>query len=305
MRNRSIGQVLDESSSQHNARGIALILVSMVAFALADTLVKVSSSFLTPPQMMLILLGGGLILFVLIAKLRGELVIPSNPLSPILLLRYGTEIIGMVGMVTALALVPISTVGAITQASPVVSAVGAVFFFGEKVSWRRWSAIALGFVGVVLVIQPTSSSFDLNVLWAVLALVALSIRDLTNRAAPRDIPSTMLATLTMIASIPFALAWVFYAGDDLIPQAANWWVISAMVALGSLGYLLLITSMRVAEIAVVTPFRYSRILFLLVLGVVVFGERPGTQVLLGAGLIIASGVYMMWRERRVRKMQQG
>ena len=121
MRNRSIGQVLDESSSQHNARGIALILVSMVAFALADTLVKVSSSFLTPPQMMLMLLGGGLILFVLIAKLRGELVIPSNPLSPILLLRYGTEIIGMVGMVTALALVPISTVGAITQASPVVS----------------------------------------------------------------------------------------------------------------------------------------------------------------------------------------
>jgi drug/metabolite transporter (DMT)-like permease len=288
---------------QQNAKGILIMIVSMVAFALADTLVKVTSSVASSAQIMFFLIGGGLILFGLIAKIQGHSLINKDAFAPVLLLRYASEIIGMVGMVIALSKVPLATVGAITQATPLLVVIGAVIFLKEKVSWRRWSAIAFGFLGVLLIVQPGTSDFDLSVLWAILAMVALSVRDLTTRLTPPNMASTSLATFTMIATIPFPILWVLYNGDSFFPTTVNWWLVLLMVALGSSGYMLLITSIRMAEVSVVTPFRYSRILFLLILGIVVFDEKPNALVLAGAALIIASGVYMMWREQQIKKAE--
>ena len=283
------------------ATGIALIIASMAAFAMADTLVKVSSLYLSPAQVLFFLTGGSLIVFALLAILQNEPLNDPRAFSPILLVRYSSEVIGMVGMVTALAYVPLSLVGAITQATPLLVALGAVLFLGEKVSWRRWTSIVVGFLGVLLVIQPSGEAFDVSVLWAVLAMVALSVRDLTTRLTPPGMPSSSLATYTMIAATPFAGLWVLVSGESFIPVDANWWVLAAMVLLGSLGYLLLIASIRTTEVSVVMPFRYTRILFLLVLGIFVFDENPSTAMYIGVTLIIASGVYMMWRERRVKQ----
>lgn len=277
------------------------MLLSMGAFALADTLVKVSSTFLSPAQVLFYLISGALVLFALMAIAQGEKLTDPRAFAPVLLLRYLSEVIGMVGMVMALANVQLSTVGAITQATPMLVAVGAVLFLGEKVSWRRWTSIALGFVGVLMIVQPGTEGFDLAVLWAVLAMFAMSIRDLTTRLTPIGMASTSLATYTMIAAIPFATGWVLYNGENLIPPQTNWIVVIPMVSSGALAYILLITSIRMAEVSVVTPFRYSRIIYLLVLGVLVFDERPSAVMLCGATLIIASGVYMMWREQRVKK----
>lgn len=282
-------------------RGIALMVLSMVAFALTDTLVKVSASSVSPAQNMFFLMGGGLVLFALIAIFQGDKLTDPRVFAPVLLLRYFVEVIGMVGMVLALTYVPLSTVGAITQATPILVAVGAVLFLREKVSWRRWSSIAIGFMGVLLVIQPGADGMDIAVFWAVLAMVAFSVRDLVTRLTPPEIASATLATFTMAAAIPFAIGWVFYNGESFFPAQANWVVVAFMVALGSLGYLLLIASLRVGELSVVMPFRYSRIIFLLLLGLLVFGERPNASMLFGATLIIVSGVYMMWREQRVKQ----
>ena len=273
----------------------------MGAFALADTLVKLSSAFMSPAQVLFFLMGGGLIMFALMAKVRGESLGDPRAFAPILLLRYFSEVAGMVGMVLALTYVPLSTVGAITQATPILVAIGAVVFLGEQVSWRRWSSIAAGFVGVLLIIQPGADGFDYAVLWAVLAMVALSVRDLTTRLIPTGMPSTSLATYTMIAALPFSIAWVLYNGESLIPTQTNWLIVVPMIVLGSIGYMLLIASIRMAEVSVVTPFRYSRIIYLLILGVVVFDERPGTLMLCGALLIIISGTYMIWREQKLKK----
>ena len=279
------------------------MIISMVAFALADTLVKVTSQDASSAQIMFFLIGGGLVLFGLIAKLQGHSLINKEAFAPILLLRYASEIIGMVGMVVALSKVPLATVGAITQATPLLVVIGAVLFLKEKVSWRRWSAIAFGFIGVILIVQPGTSDFDTSVLWAILAMVALSVRDLTTRLTPPNMASTSLATFTMIATIPFPIAWVLYNGERFFPATVNWWLVSLMIVLGSIGYMLLITSIRMAEVSVVTPFRYTRILFLLILGIVVFDEQPNALVLAGAALIISSGIYMMWREQQIKKAQ--
>ncbi len=289
------------ASDDKNAQGILFMMISMAAFAVADTLVKVVSTTISPAQTLFFLVAGGLVSFAITAKIQGQSLIYRKPFTPILLLRYCTEVTGMFGMVLALALVPLSTVGAITQAAPMLVVFGAVVFLGEKVSWRRWSSIGVGFIGVLLIVQPGGANFDYSVLWAVLAMTAMAIRDLITRLTPPEMGSSTLATYTMLAATPFATGWVLYNGESLFPAHADWLNVSLMVVLGSLAYLLLIASIRMAEVSVVTPFRYSRIIFLLVLGVVIFDERPGVNVILGATLVIASGVYIMWREQQVKR----
>jgi drug/metabolite transporter (DMT)-like permease len=288
-------------TNKNNAKGIVLMLFSMAAFALGDTFVKRSGSFLSPAQIMFFLISGGLILFALIAVAKGENLKEPRAFAPVLLLRYCTEMIGLLGMIMALTAVPLSIVGAVTQASPILVAVGAAIFLRETVSWRRWSSIAIGFCGVVLVIQPWGESLDYAVLWAVLALVGFSVRDLVTRLTPPDIASASLATFTMVAALPFTATWVLFTGEKFFPAEINWIIVGCMVILGSVGYLLLITSLRLGELSAIMPFRYSRIVFLLIFGVLFFGESPSLSMLLGSALVIVSGIYLMWREHVVKQ----
>ncbi len=276
------------------------MVLAMGAFAIADSLIKTAAGIISPAQVMFLLMAGGLIAFALIAKVQGHSLIDSRVFAPVLLMRYLAEVVGMVGMVLALALVPLSTVGAILQASPLLVAMGAVLFLGEKVSWRRWTAILIGFLGVLLIIRPAGNQFDASVLWAVMSMVGLSVRDLVTRMTPPDMASTSLATFTMAAALPFAIGWVVFSGDGFLPENANWVLVVCMVGLGSMGYMLLIASIRMAEVSIVSPFRYTRLIFLLIFGVVIFDERPEVATLCGALLIVVSGIYMMWRERQMQ-----
>ena len=283
-----------------NSKGIFLMIISMASFAVGDTFVKISGAFLSPAQIMFFLIAGGLIIFTMIAKFKGENLLDSRAFSPVLLIRYLAEMVGLVAMIIGLTKIPLSVVGTVTQASPILVAAGAVLFFKENVSWRRWSSIVIGFIGVVLVIQPGSQNLDYAVIWAVVALVAFSIRDLVTRLTPPDIPSASIATFTMIAAFPFTAGWVFFVGEKFFPPEVDWVIVASMIILGSFGYLLLITSLRLGELSAIMPFRYSRIVFLLILGALVFGERPTASMLVGAALILISGVYIMWREKVVK-----
>ena len=288
-------------TNKNNAKGIVMMLFSMASFALGDTFVKTSGSFLSPAQIMFFLISGGLILFALIAVAKGENLKEPRAFAPVLLLRYCTEMIGLLGMIMALTNVPLSIVGAVTQASPILVAVGAVIFLRETVSWRRWSSISIGFLGVVLVIQPWEESLNYAVIWPVVALIAFSIRDLVTRLTPPDIASASLATFTMVAALPFTTAWVFFTEEKFFPAEINWAIVACMIILGSVGYLLLITSLRVGELSAIMPFRYSRIVFLLIFGVLFFGESPSLSMLLGSALVIVSSIYLMWREHVVKQ----
>lgn len=285
---------------EKNLQGIIFMVVAMGVFAVADTLIKLISASISPAQVLFFMIGGGLVVFSLIVVLQKERLFDRRAFSPILLVRYLSETIGMVGMVLALTYVPLSTVGAILQATPLLVVVGAVLFLGEQVSWRRWSSIGIGFIGVLLIIQPGAEGFDATILFAVMSMIGLSVRDLTTRMTPPDMATASLATYTMAATFPFAIGWLIYNGENMIPAQANWVMIFSMIALGSLGYMLLIKSIRMAEVSIVSPFRYTRLIFLLIMGVAIFDERPGIYILCGALLIMVSGIYIMWRERRVK-----
>lgn len=277
------------------------MLASMASFAVADALVKLAAQWLSPAQVTFYLMGGGLLCFCSVAVIQRKPIWDKRAFMPVLLIRYCAEITGMVGMVTALAFAPLSTVGAVTQATPLLTTLGAVLFLNERIGWRRWACIATGFVGVLMIVQPTTQGFDSTVLWAVLALIALSLRDLTTRLTPSEIPSLSLAAFTMIALTPVALLWVLVRGESPIAADTKWVIVAPMMALGSLGYILLINSLRMAAVSVVMPFRFSRVVFLLLIGIAVFDERPDPLMLTGALLIVTAGAYALRRDLAVTK----
>ena len=282
-----------------NAKGIVFMLLAMAAFAGGDVLIKMTGVFLSPGQTMFILVGSGLVIFSIIARLNGENLKDARAFKPILLVRYASEMVGLMAMVVSLNKVSLPIVGAVSQAAPILVAGGAVIFLKEVVSWRRWTSIAIGFIGVLCVIQPGDEGFDFAVIWPVLALIAFSIRDLVTRLTPQDISSASIATFTMASALPFTMAWVLFNDEFFIPPEFNLMLVACMVIFGSGGYLFLVSSLRVGELSSIMPFRYSRIVFLLVLGTVLFDERPTFPMLFGSFLIITSGIYIIWRQKMV------
>ncbi len=290
--------VVINTKQQHTTRGIVFMVLSMAAFAIADTFIKISATVMSSAHTALLLISGSFVVFVLLTLVQRQQLLDRAALSQVLLIRYVAEISATLGMVQALRLVPLSTVGAILQATPLVVAMGAVLLLGERMSWRRWSAISIGFVGVLLIVQPSTQSFDANVLWAILAMLGLSARDLTTRVTPVNMASSSLAAYTMAAAIPFSLVWVMLTESTVLPAAVDWWLVVGMISFGTAGYLMIITSIRIAPVSLVSPYRYSRLLFLLLLGVIIFDERPDILMLIGSFIIIAAGLYTMWRERQ-------
>lgn len=291
------------SDQQHTSRGIVLMVLAMAAFAMADMFIKLSATAMSSAHTAMLLISGSLVVFVVLALVQKQQLLDRTALSPVLLIRYVAEISATFGMVQALRVVPLSTVGAILQATPLVVAMGAVLLLGETMSWRRWSAICAGFVGVLMIVQPSTESFDMNVLWAILAMLGLSARDLTTRVTPINMASSSLAAYTMAAAVPFMVSWVWLTEATVMPESIDWWSVAGMIGFATVGYMMIITSIRIAPVSTVSPYRYSRLLFLLLLGVLVFDERPDALMLCGSLLIIAAGLYTLWRENRQKDIK--
>ena len=176
---------------------------------------------------------------------------------------------------------------------------GAALFLGEPVGWRRWSAIVAGFLGVLLIIRPGLEGFDMRALLAVLGVCGLALRDLATRRIPPATSSFQLSFLAFLSLIPAAIVLGAVSGAPLVwPDPAQWALLAGAVGMGVLAYYAIVGAARVGEVSFVTPFRYSRMLFALIVGYVVFSERPDALMLIGATVIVASGLYTLWRERK-------
>lgn len=280
-----------------NQRGIALMTVGMAGFALEDMFIKLLAQRLPTGQILVMLGAAGALLFGAVARRRGLRFWSRGALHPAVLGRNLAEMIGTFGFVLAIALSPLTTTTAIFQATPLAVTLGAALFLEEKVGWRRWTAIAVGFGGVMLVVRPGSEAFVPASLWAIVAVVGLGGRDLFTRRIPRGIDSMLLVAWGFAAVGLVGIAELAVTGGAVVPAPReSLWFASAL-AVGATGYWALTESMRAGEISVITPFRYFRLLFALLIGVAVFAERPDLWTLLGALLIVGSGLYSLLRER--------
>ena len=282
---------------QNNTRAIGLMVVSMAMFAVEDALIKLLSIDLGVGQIMLILASAGALIFTAIAWQRGIRLLTADIWQRAVVIRNLGEIIGSVSIVMAIALTPLSVASSILQATPLVVTMGAALFLGETVGWRRWSAVLIGFAGVLLIVRPGSEAFDADALFAVVAVLGLGARDLATRVLPTHVSSIQVAAYAYWALIPPSLAlMLFQGGWEPVGGGSGVYLAMAMV-IGVAAYYILTYSLRIGDLSVIAPFRYSRLIFALVLAVIVFNERPDAMTLAGAALIIGTGLYALYRER--------
>jgi len=274
------------------------MVASMAAFALEDMFIKAAASTLPVGQVLILFGVGGTLIFMGLTHRRNERILHPAIISRQIIIRAVCEVIGRLCFTLAIVLTPLSSASAILQATPLVVAMGAVVFFGEKVGWRRWLAIALGFIGVLFIIRPGLEGFEQASLFAVIGTLGFAGRDLATRAAPPILSNVQLGVYGFFMLIPTGLTMLIYTGGLEWPTLLGWGQLGGAVLIGVLAYYSLTAAMRTGEISVVTPFRYTRLVFALILGVIVFSERPDAMTLLGAAIIVLSGLYTVFRSRK-------
>ena len=283
-------------------RGSLLMVLAMAAFALEDMCIKSAAQSLPVGVILLVFGSGGMVIFAGVARALGQPLWHPGFCTRAMALRSLAEVAGRLCFTLAIALTPLSSASAILQATPLVVAAGAVVFFGEHVGWRRWLAILAGFIGVLIILRPGVSGFEPASLFAVAGTLGFAGRDLATRAAPKDMHNSQLGILgfaMLVVAGGILLAWNGVgevASNDLPP--AVWLDLTCATVIGVVAYAALTGAMRLGEISVVAPFRYTRLVFAMVLGILVFGERPDALTLLGSAVIVGSGVFTLIRSRR-------
>jgi drug/metabolite transporter (DMT)-like permease len=291
-----------ERNGMNNFRAIMLMLMAMVGFTLEDTFIKKISDGVSLGQILIYLGIGGAIVFAMMAKSKGHRIFEKRHWTPILYLRAILEGFSAVAFVSALSLVEISTVAAVFQATPLVITMGAALFLGEAVGWRRWAAILVGFLGVMIIIRPGLSAFDPNVVLVLLAVLGVAVRDLITRRISEDTPATIVSFQAYLSIIAAGVGLVLVRGDTIAGMnGLQSLLMFGAIAAGVIGYYGIVTAMRTGETSVIMPFRYMRLVLTLIVGYVIFHERPDIWTLLGAGIVIATGIYTVWRERMLAR----
>ena len=169
---------------------------------------------------------------------------------------------------------------------------------GEKVGWRRWSAIAVGFVGVLIILQPGMAVFDPAAVIPLLAAAMFAVYGLLTRfVARRDTSATSFFWTGVTGSLAMTLAGIWF-WEPMLPR--DWLYMAALCVTGVTGHWLLIRCYEVAEASAVQPFAYLQLVFAAVIGISIFGETVRTNVAIGAALIVAAGLFTFWRERLQR-----
>lgn len=282
-----------------NMRGAALMVGSMTAFTINDTFVKLLGDNLPFFQFLFLRSLGATALMVLLAWQSGALRMPDTSRDRRLMIwRSLAEMAAAYFFLTALINMPIANVTAILQALPLTVALGAAVFLKEEVGWRRFLAIGIGLIGVFLIVRPGGAGFNIFGVYALLAVVSVTIRDLTARQLSDDVPSLTVAAFGAFAILVFSGIGAAF-GEKWQPVAGlDWvWLIGSILTI-ILAYLFSVSAMRTGEIGFVAPFRYTSLLVALILGFFVFGEWPDTLTSVGAAIVVATGLYTLWRERQ-------
>lgn len=287
-----------------NLRGALYMMTSMAAFTLNDACVKLVAE--TVPLFQVVFLRGLLttVLMIGIVSAFGRLDfrIPGSDRGKVIW-RTVLEVASMVVFLTALVNMAIANATAILSALPLMVTVAAALIHGEPLGWRRMMAVGIGFLGVLMIVQPGTEGFNVYSLFALLAVVMITGRDMVTRAFSANVPSMSVAVITAAAVCVFG-----GLASLLEPWAALDWRELGLITLAAVfiigGYVFSIMVMRVGEVGFTAPFRYTALVFSLVLGLVLFGEWPNALALSGAGVVMATGIYTLLRERALRRAQR-
>jgi drug/metabolite transporter (DMT)-like permease len=225
---------------------------------------------------------------------------PSGRDGWLILLRSLADVAATILFLEALLRMPLANLSAILQALPLLITLAAALVFGDKIGWRRMTAILVGLIGVLIIIRPGTEGFDR---WSLLGLASVAcvvVRDLSVRRLQGQLPSAVVALGAAVAVTTMGWIGTAFQGWNPVTPVEAGKVFGAGLFL-IVGYLTSVMAMRHGDIGLVAPFRYTSLLWAIVLGLVVFGDLPDVWTFLGAAIVIGAGLFTLWRERRLRR----
>jgi drug/metabolite transporter (DMT)-like permease len=287
-----------QSQSQKNLRGIIAMMAAMGFFVINDTLVKLVRQHWEAGQIIVVRGAFALVLLFAWVALAGQLGRIRAIIRPDLATRGLVEAFVAASFITALGMMPLADITAILLAAPLLITALSMVLFGEAVGWRRWSAVVVGFLGMLLVVRPGGNATPpLALGLALVSVLGVALRDLMTRRVPTDIPSVIVAVTSTLGTLAAGLA-LMAGGEAWHPLA---WeqvlILAAAAAFVLAGNYAVIEACRDVELSVVSPFRYVVIVWAVLLGILVFEDWPAPVALGGIALIVASGLYTLHRER--------
>lgn len=278
-----------------------LMVGSMLFFAFEDLFQKKVAMIMPPGQVIAMMGFMGAAIFWGIAARLGQPILDRRALKPIVMMRSISEGISGALFVVAMTLIPLTLASALLQATPLMVTMGAAIFLREPVGWRRWSAICVGMIGVLIILRPGFDGFQPAGLLIVGCVMLMTARDLATRVMPKAIGTFQVMTWAYMTLVPAGILLMLYQGTPLqVLTLGMWALLLGATIFGLFGYYLVTSAMRLGEVSVVAPFRYTRLVFAMIIAYFALNEVPDWVTILGSALVILSGLYTFWREA-VRK----
>ncbi|MAL77603.1 MAG: EamA family transporter [Sneathiella sp.] len=288
-----------------NMRGAVFMSISMAAFVVNDTAMKLVAEHLSVFQAMFL---RGIMTSLMLAAFchyKGVLIfrVPKGD-RLLVILRLIGEVGGAAFYLTALFHMPLANATAILQSLPLAVTLAGAIFLREPVGWRRYLAISAGFIGVLMIVRPGTEGFNEYSIYAVISVSFIVMRDLATRRLSVAIPTLFVTFLTSCSVMTVgAVLSAFAEWKPITVDGISLLVLAALFVM--VGYQCSITAMRAGDLSFTSPFRYTILIWAIILGIIVFGEFPNIWMILGSIIIVGSGVYTFYRERYlIRKMRK-
>ncbi len=284
-----------------NTTGAVLMMASMAAFVINDTFLKLTDGAVPLFQLIFV---RGILATVLILALAYQLGILRFSIGRrdkgLIALRGLMEIIASYFFLNALFNMPLGNLNAIMQVAPLTVTLGSALFYREAVGWRRMLAIVVGLGGVMLIIRPGAEGFNVWSLYALAAVICVTARDLITRQLSREVPGmTVTLGTTVAVMIAAGLASLTQPWEPISGQSAFYISSSAVFVLA--GYFFSIQVMRIGDVSFIAPFRYTGLIGAMFIGFLVFNEVPKPLTLLGAAIVMGTGLFTFYRERQLSR----
>lgn len=279
-----------------NGRGALLALLGFAIFAGHDAIIKFLGGIYSPFQIIFftVLFGFPWLTIMMVSDKRAETMRPKHPWW--VLIRSLCVLVSMLGGFYAFSVLPLAQTYSILFATPLVITVLSIPLLGERVGIHRWFAVWLGLVGVLVVIQPGSAPLSLGHIAAMFAVLASALGSVVVRKIGRDERNVVLVLLPMLTSFLVVGAILPFHYQ---PMPVSHLGILALLSLLSIAAInIMVIAYKIGEAAVIAPMQYSQMIWAIVFGMLFFAEQPDANTLIGATIIIISGVYVVWRESR-------
>lgn len=288
------------ASASSTTRGIVAMVLATALFCCGDAMMKLAATTLPTTETMFVRSLTSAILVLGFAWMTGAFAHIRRGLSKAMAFRAGSDITASLLFQAALGRMHFADIMAVLQVSPLTLTAGSALFLGERVGWRRWSAVAVGLLGALLIVKPGTSSFNWWAIAAILSVIGGAARDISTRRIDPLLPTPLILG---ISAVVVALASLLGAAVEQWQTPDEWTLLMLLCAgvCSMLGQVCVITAVRSAEISVVAPFRYAGIVWALILDLAIWSHFPDAWAMVGIVAVSAAGIYTFYRERVLQR----